>query len=338
MALLEIDRLAVTLGSGPEAIELIEEASLAIGAGETFALVGESGSGKSLTALAIMGLLSLRMRASGSIRFDGRELVGLPEDELCALRGKRIAMIFQEPMTALNPVRSIGAQIGEAIDLHLDLSGAAKAGRIAHLLERVGLPQPRFSPTLYPHQLSGGQRQRVMIAMALACDPDLLIADEPTTALDVTIQAQILDLIAGLVRESEMALLLITHDLGVVTEMAGRVAVMYAGRIVESGRTEDVFAAIRHPYTVGLLAASPYAELAGGAGSTGQGDAPARRRRLAAIPGVVPDALRRPAGCAFAPRCDRAQADCRAARPALAAMERPGHLVACLHPLGRVGP
>ena len=335
MALLEIDRLAVTLGTGPEAAALIEEASLSIGAGETFALVGESGSGKSLTALAIMGLLSLRMRASGSIRFDGRELIGLPEDELCALRGKRIAMIFQEPMTALNPVRSIGAQIGEAIDLHLDLSGAARAERIAHLLERVGLPQPRFSPDLYPHQLSGGQRQRVMIAMALACDPDLLIADEPTTALDVTIQAQILDLIAGLVRESEMALLLITHDLGVVTEMAGRVAVMYAGRIVESGRTDEVFAAIRHPYTAGLLAASPYAGLTAGAGTR----APAGRRpRLAAIPGVVPDALRRPAGCAFAPRCAYAQEDCRAARPALAAMERPGHLAACLHPLGRDAP
>ncbi|MBL8587726.1 MAG: ABC transporter ATP-binding protein [Methylobacteriaceae bacterium] len=336
MALLDIDDLAVTLADARGDLDLLEQVSLSIGRGESFALVGESGSGKSLTALAVMGLLGERMQARGRILFDGRDLGGLDEAAMCDLRGKRIAMVFQEPMTALNPVRRIGAQIGETLDLHLELTAAERSARIAHLLERVGLPAPRFSPDLYPHQLSGGQRQRVMIAMALACGPDLLIADEPTTALDVTIQAQILDLIAGLVAETGMALMLITHDLGVVSEMAGRVAVMYAGRIVESGRTEDVFAAIRHPYTAGLLAASPHAALAGG----GRGDAIAggRRPRLAAIPGVVPDAAHRPAGCAFAPRCPRAAEDCRTARPPLRAMERPGHLAACLHPLGEGAP
>jgi peptide/nickel transport system ATP-binding protein len=329
MALLEVDRLRVALPAEGGEIPLIEEASFAIDRGQTFALVGESGSGKSLTALAIMGLLSGKMRAAGRVTFDGRELLGLPEDALCDLRGKRIGMVFQEPMTALNPVRSIGAQIGETLDLHLDMSAAERAARLAHLLERVGLPQPRFSPALYPHQLSGGQRQRVMIAMALACGPDLLIADEPTTALDVTIQAQILDLLAGLVAEMDMALLIITHDLGVVSEMAERAAVMYAGRIVETGRTQDVFHAIRHPYTAGLFAASPHAQ-------TRPELKPGQKRpRLSSIRGVVPDPLHRPPGCPFAPRCPRAQEDCRSARPPLVAMERADHLAACLHPLGQ---
>ena len=320
-ALLELRALAVRLG----ALALIEEASFSLASGGTFGLVGESGSGKSLTALAIMGLLSERMTAEGSIRLDGRELVGESDEAFQAIRGDDVAMVFQEPMTALNPVRTIGAQIRETLRLHRSLTRAEEDERVAATMARVGLPPSRFSPELYPHQLSGGQRQRVMIAAALVCGPRLLIADEPTTALDVTIQAQILDLIGDLVEEMGMALLLITHDLAVVSQMTAEVGVMYAGRLVERGPTRDVLAAPRHPYTAGLLAASPHAA-APARGADG------RRARLPAIPGVVPDPAHRPQGCAFAPRCPRAQANCRAIRPAL--VERGGHAFACLHPLG----
>jgi len=239
-------------------------------------------------------------------------------------------MVFQEPMTALNPVKTIGAQIAESLVLHLRLSRADAAARVRKLLDRVGLPGPRFSPDLYPHQLSGGQRQRVVIAIALACGPDVLVADEPTTALDVTIQAQILDLLKDIVAETGMGLVLITHDLGVVEEAADRMMVMYAGRVVESGRTDDVFAHMAHPYTRGLFAASPRAAMLAPARGAG-----GRKPRLLAIPGQVPDPLHRPAGCAFAPRCPRAQADCRIAPPPLAPLGRPDrrdHAAACLHP------
>ena len=308
MSLLSVEGLAVEIGGLP----ILSGVDFALARGETLGLVGESGSGKSMTALAVMGLLPERAVAHGAVRLDGSDLLTTDEDALCRVRGRRIGMVFQEPMTALNPLRSIGNQIAEPLRLHLRLSRAEAEGRARALLDRVGLPAPRFSPELYPHQLSGGQRQRVMIAMALACDPDLLIADEPTTALDVTIQAQILALLGDIVAERHMALLLITHDLGVVGETAERVMVMYAGRVVERGATSEVFAARRHPYTRGLFAASPH-ERRG-------------RGRLAAIPGQVPEPRAIPPGCAFAPRCPRAEVDCTGVVPV-------GD-VACLHPFG----
>jgi peptide/nickel transport system ATP-binding protein len=320
--LLAVERLAV----GLPALPLIEEASFAVRPGATFALVGESGSGKSLTALAIMGLLSDRMRAAGSIRWDGRELIGLPDEELQAIRGDDVAMVFQEPMTALNPVMTIGDQIRETLRLHLRISREEATARVRAMMTRVGLPPERFSPDLYPHQLSGGQRQRVMIAAALVCGPRLLIADEPTTALDVTIQAQILDLLGDLVEERGMALLLITHDLAVVSQMTQEVGVMYAGRLVERGATAQALSRPRHPYTAGLLAASPHAETARAPSPKGV------RARLPSIPGRVPDPAHRPTGCAFAPRCPRAQDDCRVERPPMIG-GADGHAVACFHPL-----
>ena len=321
MSLLRLEALGVTLRGR---VPLLAGVSLELARGETVGLVGESGSGKSITALAIMGLLPEGVRAHGRLLFDGADLLAMNDAQLCRLRGRRIGMVFQEPMTALNPVRSIGHQIAEGLRLHLRLSRGEAEARTRRLLDRVGLPPARVSPDAYPHQLSGGQRQRVVIAMALACEPDLLIADEPTTALDVTIQAQILELLGGLVAERGMALLLITHDLGIVAQHAARVLVMYAGRVVEAGPADAVFAAMAHPYTKALFLASPAA-------------APRRlpgekRPRLAAIPGVVPAADARPPGCAFAPRCPRATPDCTAQPPALRPL-RPRHDVACLHPL-----
>jgi peptide/nickel transport system ATP-binding protein len=310
--MLEVAGLSVAIGGAA----ILSEVSFSLARGEAVGLVGESGSGKSMTALAVMGLLPERARASGRVLFETTELLAAAEPVLCALRGRRIGMVFQEPMTALNPLSSIGRQIAEPLRLHLRLSRAEAEARVRRLLDRVGLPAPRFQPGLYPHQLSGGQRQRVMIAMALACGPDLLIADEPTTALDVTIQAQILDLLGDIAAERGMGLLLITHDLGVVSRSVARVMVMYAGRVVEQGATAEVFAARRHPYTRGLFAASPHAR------------PPARGARLQAIPGQVPEAGRLPPGCAFAPRCPRAQADCLLAPPPLV------DGVACLHPFG----
>jgi peptide/nickel transport system ATP-binding protein len=327
--LLELRDLVATVPTGSGPARVLEGVSLSLARGETLGLVGESGCGKSMTALSIMGLAPAAMRLSGSIAFDGQDLLQADEATLCRLRGRRMAMIFQEPMTALNPLRSIGAQIAEGLRLHLALGRAEAAERTRALLDRVGLPAPRFSPQLYPHQLSGGQRQRVMIAMALACDPVLLIADEPTTALDVTIQKQILDLLRSLVEDSDMALMLITHDLGVVAQLTARVAVMYAGRIVETGATADVFAAMAHPYTRGLFAASPHAVAPA---------ARAKHQRLATIAGAVPDPLHRPPGCRFAPRCPRRQADCLPVPPPLLPMNRTSHLAACLHPHGAVEP
>jgi peptide/nickel transport system ATP-binding protein len=325
-ALLALEALSVSL-AGPEGkVPILTDLSFTIGSGETIGLVGESGSGKSMTALAIMGLLPDHTSVSGRLIFDGADLLRQSEAALCDLRGRRIAMVFQEPMTALNPLRTIGAQVAESLILHKRLSRAAAERRATGLLARVGMPAPRFSPALYPHQLSGGQRQRVMIAMALACKPDLLIADEPTTALDVTIQAQILDLLAGLAREEGMALLLITHDLGVVSEMTERVLVMYAGRVVEEGRTEAVFRRMAHPYTRGLFSASPHTARALAT--------PGARMRLAAIPGQLPEPRDRPPYCAFADRCPRVEADCRAGVPPLQPIEDVDHRAACLHPYG----
>ncbi|MGE5767840.1 MAG: ABC transporter ATP-binding protein, partial [Bacteroidota bacterium] len=237
------------------------------------------------------------------------------------VRGRRIGMVFQEPMTALNPVKTIGFQVAEGLRWHLGLARGAAEARAVTLLDRVGLPQPRFSPDLYPHQLSGGQRQRVVIATALACEPALLIADEPTTALDVTSQAAILDLLAEVAAEAKLALLLITHDLSVVWQNTADMLVMYAGRVVERGPTRAVFRRMAHPYTRALLAASP-----------GALDAPlAAGRRLATIPGSVPDPLQRPTGCVFAARCPRVQEDCLPTQPDEQAID-PGHAAACLHP------
>ncbi|WP_188911556.1 ABC transporter ATP-binding protein [Salinarimonas ramus] len=328
--LLEIENLRVEIPALTGAAPILEGVDIGLDRGEKLGIVGESGCGKSMTALAIMGLLPGAARATGAIRLDGRDLLATSEREMQGIRGRRIAMVFQEPMTALNPVKTIGAQIAESLILHLRLPKAQAAERARALLDRVGLPGPRFSLDLYPHQLSGGQRQRVVIAIALACGPDVLIADEPTTALDVTIQAQILDLLEDLVAEMGMALVLITHDLGVVEETCERMMVMYAGRVVESGRTADVFAHMAHPYTRGLFAASPRSALL-----TSAREPSGRKRRLAAIPGQVPDPRARPPGCAFAPRCPRAQDDCRAAPPPLAPLGAPGradHAAACLHP------
>ncbi len=312
--MLEVADLTVALPMVGTVAPVLQGVSLSLGRARSVGLVGESGSGKSMTALAVMGLLPPSARVGGSIRFDGQELRDAPDAALCALRGRRIGMVFQEPMTALNPLHSIGAQVAEPLRLHLGLSRRAAAARAAELLARVGLAPSRISPGLYPHQLSGGQRQRVVIAIALACGPDLLIADEPTTALDVTVQAQVLDLLAELAAESGMALLLITHDLGVVSGTVDEVLVMYAGRVVECGPTREVFAHMAHPYTRALFAASPHES----------GGLPAP------IPGQVPDPLHRPAGCAFAPRCTRAAADCTRVVPPLAGSG--AHRVACLHP------
>ena len=319
--LLEIRGLAVDIPTERGLAQILTGVDFALARGESLGIVGESGSGKSMTALAIMGLLPLRARVRGSILLDGTDLLQSSEPELCRVRGRRIAMVFQEPMTALNPVMPIGRQVAEGIELHLGVARAEAEARAARLLDRVGMPPSRVSPATHPHRLSGGQRQRVMIAIALACGPELLIADEPTTALDVTTQAQILDLIAGLADETGMALILISHDLGIVAETTARAMVMYAGGVVETAPTGELFAHMAHPYSRGLLAASPHAALA-----------LAESGRLAAIPGRVPDPAALPPSCPFAERCGHVQADCRAARPPLDPLE-PGHFAACYHPV-----
>ena len=320
MTLLSLRDLCVTLETPEGPAPILQDVSFDLAAGGSLGIVGESGCGKSMTALAVMGLLPARARVSGAIVFEGQDLLSLPEAELCKLRGRRLAMVFQEPMTALNPVKTIGFQVAEGPRWHLGLGRAEAEARAVKLLDRVGLPQSRFSPDLFPHQLSGGQRQRVVIAMALACEPALLIADEPTTALDVTSQAAILDLLAEVTEAAGLALLFITHDLAVVWQNTAEMLVMYAGRVVERGATPAVFDRMAHPYTRGLLAASP-----------GALDAPLPPgRRLATIPGQVPDPRQRPAGCVFAGRCPRAEADCLPAQPAERRLD--GHAVACLHP------
>ncbi|MEO8856820.1 MAG: ABC transporter ATP-binding protein, partial [Burkholderiaceae bacterium] len=285
-------------------------------AGRTLAIVGESGCGKSVTALSIMGLVPNPPGriAAGSIRFEGRELIGLPAREMQNLRGNGMAMIFQEPMSSLNPAFTIGDQIVEGLMRHRPLSKAQAAERAVQMLERVRIPAPAQRFHEYPHKLSGGMRQRAMIAMALACEPRLLIADEPTTALDVTIQAQILELMNGLQQELGTAVILITHDLGVVAEVADEVIVMYAGRVVEQGPVQALFDMPQHPYTVGLLGSIPRLD--------------GEHTRLAAIDGQVPNPLRMPSGCSFAERCPFALDQCRAAAPALVRVGE-GHFSAC---------
>ncbi len=314
--LLDVRDLRVVLPTARGPAAALRGVSFAIARGEKLGLIGESGCGKSLTALAVMGLLPEGAVVEGSIRLNGQELVGLPDDALAALRGDRVAMVFQEPMTALNPLHTVGTQVAEPLRLHRGLDRAAARAEALRLLERVQLPKAAQRLDAYPHQLSGGQRQRVMIAMALACGPDLLIADEPTTALDVTLQHEVLMLIDELVQGSGMALLLISHDLGVMARHVQRVMVMYGGTVVEAGPTTSVFARRAHPYTRGLYAARPRL------GAT-------RGTRLATIPGRVPELADLGAGCAFAERCDRAVDDCRRASPPAFDLGH-GHMARCI--------
>ncbi len=302
MALLEIRNLGVRLQTQRGPADAVRGVSFDLQRGETLGLVGESGCGKSITAMSLMGLLPDNAVVSGSIRFDQQELVGLGDDALRRLRGNRIGMIFQEPMTALNPVHSIGRQVAEPLRLHRGASREVARREAIALLERVGIAGAARRFDAYPHQFSGGQRQRITIAMALACGPDLLIADEPTTALDVTIQGQILDLIADLVAERGMALLLISHDLGVIAENVSRMMVMYGGTVVESGPTQTVFEHMAHPYTRGLFGARPQL------GAT-------RGQRLTTIEGTVPELADLPVGCPFFERCPLAVAECQSTLP-----------------------
>ena len=314
--ILDVRDLAIEIATGDGVIRPVDGLRFSLLPGRTLAIVGESGCGKSLTALAIMGLLDARTTTlpQGEILFEGRDLRLLSGRERAALSGDRLAMIFQEPMSALNPSMTIGAQIGEVLTRHRGQGRAEAFDHAVALLREVGIPAPERRVHDFPHRLSGGMRQRAMIAMALACRPALLIADEPTTALDVTIQAQILALLRRLRDETGMALILITHDLGVVAEQADDVAVMYAGRIVEQAPVARLFAEPQHPYTIGLLGAVPRL------------DAPAER--LAVIEGAVPNPLAPPPGCRFHPRCPFAVPRCRSEAPALVELE-PGHEAAC---------
>jgi len=298
---LEVRDLAVEFATERGRLRAVDGVGFAVRPGRTLAIVGESGCGKSVTALAVMGLLPGSARLSGTIRLLGRDLLGLPAEAWRARRGREMAMVFQEPMTSLNPAFTAGEQVAEALRVHEGLSSRAAFDRAVEMLAHVRIPDAARRARQYPHQLSGGMRQRVMIAMALACRPRLLIADEPTTALDVTVQAQILALLDALKRETGTAVVLITHDLGVVADHAEEVAVMYAGQIVERAPVATLFARPEHPYTVGLLGAAPSLE--------------GKRGRLASIEGTVPDMLHPPAGCRFAPRCPFRIPRCEAAPP-----------------------
>ena len=314
--LLEVQGLRTVFATDDGDIAVLEDVGFTVHAGQTLAIVGESGCGKSVTSLSIMGLLAKphgRIDA-GSIRFEGRELVGMPEREMQDLRGNGMAMIFQEPMTSLNPAFTVGDQIMEGLVRHRGLSKAQARERALEMLRKVRIPAPEQRLNEYPHKLSGGMRQRVMIAMGLACDPRLLIADEPTTALDVTIQAQILELMRNLQQETGTAIVLITHDLGVVAEVADEVVVMYAGRIVERAPVAALFDQPQHPYTVGLLGSIPRLDV--------------ERERLASIDGQVPLPNQRPVGCGFADRCPFVDAACRASLPPLRDLGE-GHASAC---------
>ncbi|WP_341703156.1 ABC transporter ATP-binding protein [Ferrovibrio sp.] len=299
--LVQMRGLTVDFDQGRHVTRALHGIDLDVAPGEALGLVGESGSGKSVTWLAALGLLPGRARIRGSVKLDGMELIGVAGRQLDAVRGRRVAMIFQDPSSSLNPVMRIGRQIGEALRLHRGLTGAAGEAEAGRLLDRVGIANARRRLQDYPHEMSGGMNQRVMIAMALAGEPDLLIADEPTTALDATVQAQILRLLQEIRRDSGMAMVLISHDLGVVAENVERVCVMYAGRLVETAAAAHLFERPRHPYTRGLLAALPAL------------DGP--RERLAAIPGSVPEPWNLPAGCAFAPRCGEAETACHHMAP-----------------------
>ena len=318
MPLLEVDDLSVRFESDEGSVHAVDRVSFSLEAGEVLAMVGESGCGKSVTAMSLLRLLPRSARLSGAARFEGRDLLAADEASLRKVRGREISFVFQEPMTSLNPVFTVGRQVGEVLRHHLGLSRAEARDRTLELLELVGIPAPGRRIDEYPHQLSGGMRQRVMIAMAIACNPKVLIADEPTTALDVTIQAGILDLMRDIRQRLGTAIILITHDLGVVADVADRVMVMYAGRKVEEAAARELFRDPQHPYTTGLLAALPRS----GRRSI---DEP-----LQEIPGVVPSLAQLPDACAFAPRCPRADDECMKV-PRLEPVG-PAHRAACFHP------
>lgn len=326
MSLLSITNLSTHFQTSQGTVKAVDHVDLDIQSGEIVGLVGESGSGKSVLSMSILRLISAPGKlVSGAIMWQRRDgemvdLARLPMSQMRSIRGSEIAMIFQEPMTALNPVMTIGRQLEEVLELHTKQNAADRQRTLVEMLQLVGISSPLERLAGYPHELSGGMRQRIMIAMALACKPALLIADEPTTALDVTIQAQILSLLRELQRKLGMALLLITHDLGVVAQMADRVAVMYAGSIVEIGPTADIFAAPRHPYTEALLAAIPSL-------------VPSARHELVTIPGQVPNLAALPVGCRFQDRCQYVQPRCRAELPPLDVLGSPQHRVRCYYPV-----
>ena len=320
MALLEVENLQTHFATPDGVVRAVDGLNFHVDAGETLAIVGESGCGKSVTSMSVMRLVPEPPgKISGSIRFQGNDILALSEQEMRDIRGNSISMIFQEPMTSLNPVLTVGKQIGETLQLHQGMSAAQATAKAIEMLTLVGIPAPARRVKEYPHQLSGGMRQRVMIAMALACNPKLLIADEPTTALDVTIQAQILDLMRDLKTTMGSAIMLITHDLGVVAEMAERVVVMYAGRKVEEAPVTEIFGRPMHPYTRGLIGSVP---------KLGSSLDEGPRGKLSEIPGLVPS-LRKPiVGCAFAGRCALATDLCRSVAPAIE-VKAPNHSVAC---------
>ncbi|WP_217895515.1 ABC transporter ATP-binding protein [Oceanibaculum nanhaiense] len=313
--LVRIAGLTVAFDDGKRHVPVLHGIDLEVRPGETIGIVGESGCGKSVTWLAVLRLLGKKARIGGTVSLDGAPIIDFSDRSMARIRGKRIAMIFQDPASSLNPVHRIGQQLTEALALHRGLTGQAAKAEAIRLLDRVHIPNPGQRLNAYPHELSGGMNQRVMIAMALAGEPDLLIADEPTTALDATIQAQILDLLREIRRDSGMAMALISHDLGVIADICERVMVMYAGRVVESAPTKQLFANPSHPYTRGLLAALP--------------DLDAPQRRLEAIPGTVPEPGKLPGGCSFRPRCVHAEESCGAEVPGLGFIEKT-HQVACL--------
>ncbi len=314
---LEVSGLSTVFHTRAGLVRAVQDVSFSVEAGETLAIVGESGCGKTMTALSLMRLIPSPPGeiVAGSVKVAGTDLLQLDEPAMRKMRGSQIAMIFQEPMTALNPLLTVGRQIAEMVSLHENVSRRAADARAVEMLRHVRIPAPERRAKEYPHQMSGGMRQRAMIAMALVCRPKVLIADEPTTALDVTIQAQVLELIGDLRRELGTAVVLITHDLGVVAETADRMIVMYAGRKVEEGTTQELFAHPNHPYLQGLLASVP--KFGAGEGT-----------RLREIPGIVPALNNLPQGCAFAPRCSAAVAKCQQAIPPLET-KRPGHMAAC---------
>ncbi|NDC73919.1 ABC transporter ATP-binding protein [bacterium] len=316
--LLSVKGLGVEFRTRRGVARVLDDVGFELHRGQTLGVVGESGCGKSVTALAVMQLISQPPGriTGGEVRFDGRDLLQFSESEMRRVRGNRISMIFQEPMTSLNPAYTVGDQIAEAVRLHEGLSKAASLARAVEMLDAVGIPAAAQRLHEYPHQFSGGMRQRVMIAMALACKPDVLIADEPTTALDVTVQAQIFDLIADMRERTGTAVMLITHDMGAIAEMADRVVVMYAGRIVEAGAVRDILSAPQHPYTRGLIACAP------GRRTVAPG------QPLEEIPGTVPSLLERDAGCLFANRCAKVMPRCRAELPPVTT-QAGGHQVAC---------
>ena len=320
--LLDVRGLKTHFATDEGMVHAVDGVDLYIDRGETLGVVGESGCGKSVTAFSIMRLLAIPPAriVAGEILWQGRDLLKLDDEAMRAIRAKEIAMVFQEPMTSLNPVYSIGDQIAEVIRLHERLGRRAARGRAVEMLKLVRIPDAERRLDAYPHQFSGGMRQRVMIAMALACNPKLLIADEPTTALDVTIQAQILDLLGELKARLGMAVMLITHAMGVIAETAQRVVVMYAGKVVEEASVGELFRSPRHPYTQGLIRSIPRIDMAA-----------THKQRLEAIPGVVPSLLDPVPGCSFAPRCPYARAECIAATPPLREVA-PGHKMACILP------